>query len=82
MFDTIGKYLGTYLEQSGEQYTEEMIMDPITYEEIYNVLIDLSKEFQLFVVDNTPHHVAKPYVKYTFFNHDYKGLVDLSKNEK
>lgn len=82
MFDTIGKYLGTYLEQSGEQYTEDMIMDPITYEEIYRVLIDLSKEYQLFVVDNTPHQIAKPFVQYTFYNHDYKGLIDFNKNEK
>jgi len=82
MFDTIGKYLGTYLEQMGEEFTEDMIMDPITYAEIYKVLIDLSKEYQLFVVDNTPHHIARPYVQYTFYNHDFKGLIDLNKNEK
>lgn len=82
MFDTIGKYLGTYLEQSGEEFSEDMIMDPVTYAEIYKVLIELSKEYQLFVVDNTPHHIAKPYVQYTFYNHDFKGLIDLNKNEK
>jgi hypothetical protein len=82
MFDTIGKYLGTYLEQIGQEYTEDMIMDPFTYERLYELFINLSENFQLFIVDNIPHSIARPYVQYTFYHHGLKGLIDLSKNEK
>jgi hypothetical protein len=82
MLDTVGKYLGTFLENTGQEYTEEMIMDPLTYEEIYKLFIESSKYFQLFIVDNIPHPISRPYVYYTFYSEGLRGLIDMSKNEK
>ncbi|TDX43548.1 AAA family ATPase [Orenia marismortui] len=77
MLDTIGKYLGT----SKKEEINEEIIDPETYTEIYNFLIELSKNFQLIIVDNTPPSVAKDYIKYTFHEGEEKGLINLNKNE-
>ena len=82
MLDTIGKYLGTSLQESQEEYTEDMIMDPQTYEEIYKLFIELSKKYQIFIVDNIPHISARPYVKYTLYHDNLRGLINMSKNEK
>lgn len=82
MLDTIGKYLGTTLEANNEKYTEDMIMDPITYNELYKLLIDLSNDFQLFVVDNIPPKISESYVEFVFYHHGLRGLIDKSKNEK
>jgi hypothetical protein len=80
MFDTLSKYLGTY--KSDEDSNR---LDPRSYEAIYSYLIELSENFQIFVVDNTPPEFADNYVKFTFLraqeNEDLKGFIDLSKNE-
>lgn len=82
MFDTVGKYLGTYLQQNNIEYTEDMIMDPLTYQEIYKLFIKVSEYFQVFIVDNIPHVIAKPYTEYTFYHTGLRGLIDIDKNEK
>ncbi len=81
MFDTVGKYLGTYQEQFNEEIDEEKVMDPITYEQIYRLFINLGDDFQLIIVDNIPHVIAEPYVKYTFHHGGLRGLIDINKNE-
>jgi hypothetical protein len=80
MFDTLSKYLGTY---KSDQDSERL--DPRSYEAIYSYLVELSEDFQLFVVDNTPPDFADKYVKFIFSRaqetDDLKGFIDLSKNE-
>ena len=73
MLDTLGKYLGT------NQTDDSLIKDPMVYNEIYKVLIEISKNAQIFVVDNTPPVIAKGYIEYTFYD-DGRGLVDENVN--
>ncbi|WP_252235054.1 hypothetical protein [Clostridium sp. ZS1] len=82
ILDTIGKYLGTTLEANNENYTEDMIMDPITYNELHKLLINISNDFQIFVVDNIPPKISEPYVEFVFYHNGLRGLIDISKNEK
>lgn len=82
MFDTLGKYLGTYLQQINAEYTDDVIMDPLTYEQLYRLFINLSTNFQVFIVDNIPHSISKPYIRYSFYHQGIKGLIDMNKNEK
>lgn len=78
MLDTLSKYLGT--NKSSEEGER---LDPKSYAAIYQYLIDLAKDYQIFAVDNTPPELADEYVKYTFARvpDDLKGFIDLSKNE-
>lgn len=82
ILDTIGKYLGTTLQMKNEKYTEKMIMDPVTYEELYKLLYEVGKDYQVFIVDNIPPEAYQQDAKYTFYHNDLTGLIDLSKNEK
>jgi hypothetical protein len=81
MLDTIGKYLGTTLQETNFEIEEDQIMDPVTYEEIYKLLIELGSQFQIFIVDNIPHQIAEEFVEYIFYHNDLKGLIDKRKNE-
>ncbi|MGC9934898.1 hypothetical protein [Priestia aryabhattai] len=81
MLDTVGKYLGTTLQGTDIEVKEDQIMDPVTYKEIYKLLIELGKEFQIFIVDNIPHEIAEEFVEYTFYHNDLRGLIDKKKNE-
>lgn len=73
MFDTLSKYLGT------SKTDDASIKDPMVYNEIYKVLIEISKNAQIFVVDNTPPTIANNYIEYTFYD-DGRGLVDENVN--
>lgn len=80
----------TALEQNEGQSEEQVskgveekdkINDPIVYEEFYKILIELSKESQIILVENTPpEKFGSTYTKYTFYNGE-KGLVDEKMNE-
>lgn len=60
---------------------KDKINDPIVYEEFYKILIELSKENQIILVENTPpEKFGNKYTKYTFYNGE-KGLVDERINE-
>lgn len=80
MLDTIGKYLGT--NNVTEEFTENMIMDPINHIELYKLLINLSEDYQIIIVENIPPKITRDYVKYTFYKSNYRGLVNIEKNEK
>ncbi|AYV72919.1 hypothetical protein M1D49_00380 [Bacillus sp. PK3-056] len=81
MLDSISKYLGTIKTDTNEEINDiERINDPEVYEEIYKILIELSVNNQIIVVDNTPPDIVTSYSKYTFYS-GKKGLVDLSVNE-
>lgn len=82
MLDTIGKYLGTSLKNSPEEFTEDMIMDPINHIELHKLLIKLAKNYQIILVENIPPEISKDYVKYRFYKNNLRGLVDINKNEK
>jgi hypothetical protein len=82
LLDSISKYLGTIkneTDQDGNQ-DNERINDPEVYEEIYKILIELSDNNQIIIVDNTPPNSVKFYTKYTFFSGE-KGLINLKANE-
>ncbi len=83
MLDTLSKYLGTIqVETEGELKIkeEERINDPEVYEEIYQILIELSNKYQIIIVDNTPPEKVTKYTEYTFFAGE-KGLVNINVNE-
>ncbi|MDF2790218.1 MAG: hypothetical protein K0S80_3316, partial [Neobacillus sp.] len=70
-------------EEQGSKSVEEKnkINDPIVYEEFYKILIELSKDNQIILVENTPpEKFGSIYTKYTFYNGE-KGLVDEKMNE-
>ncbi|QDP99649.1 hypothetical protein FOH38_03255 [Lysinibacillus fusiformis] len=82
LLDTLSKYLGTIKTEHGEEsiQVEERINDPEVYEEIYKILLELGKDYQIIVVDNTPPKLYTPYTKYTFLAGE-KGLINLNVNE-
>lgn len=82
LLDTLSKYLGTIRNEGEEQsiLDDEIINDPEVYEEIYNILLELSRDFQIIVVDNTPPKHFVDYTKYTFLTGE-KGLINLKLNE-
>ncbi|MGM0878644.1 MAG: hypothetical protein ACQEWV_29160 [Bacillota bacterium] len=97
LLDSLSKYVGTLKKeelqipveqdesQSEEQVSEggekDKINDPIVYEEFYKILIELSKDNQIILVENTPpEKFDSIYTKYTFYNGE-KGLVDEKMNE-
>lgn len=82
MLDTIGKYLGTALKNNPEEFTEDMIMDPINHIELHKLLIKLGNDYQIILVENIPPDISRRYIKYRFYKNNLRGLVDISKNEK
>ncbi|WP_028593279.1 hypothetical protein [Paenibacillus assamensis] len=56
------------------------INDPEVYQELYEILIELSDNHQIILVENTPPEKVDKYTKYTFLSGKH-GLVDLSQNE-
>lgn len=85
MLDSISKYVGT-LKQESELENQSIILrekinDPEVYEEFYNILIELSSEYQVILVENTPPSKFDAiYSKYTFYK-GKRGLIDNDKNE-
>ncbi|MCK8453247.1 hypothetical protein M5E03_03715 [Bacillus safensis] len=80
LLDSISKYLGTIRSEENAEHQKGRINDPEVYEEIYNILIELSKEHQLIIVDNTPPTKFSEFVKYTFLSGS-EGLINLQVNE-
>jgi hypothetical protein len=82
LLDSISKYLGTIRPDMDEEENKNRINDPEVYEEIYKIFIELSEQYQLIVVDNTPPVKYEEYAKYTFLSGDeVLGLINLHVNE-
>ncbi|HHT7226490.1 TPA: hypothetical protein ACTZ5W_003716 [Bacillus cereus] len=75
MLDSISNNLGTNKDAKKVDN-----LDPESYEAIYKLLLSLAKDFQIFVVDNTPPEFIKP--KFTFYRHNKEGLINPKLNEK
>lgn len=78
MLDTVSNNIGTNTDSIES-------IDPATYNELYNYLIELSDNNQIVIIDNTPPKVNKV-CKEIILNRvnpgeSLKGLIDLSKNE-
>lgn len=57
------------------------INDPEVYEEFYKILVELSANHQIILVENTPpSKYDNKYTKYTFYQGE-RGLIDEEKNE-
>lgn len=84
MLDSLSKYVGTLKKENQIQKTMEekgKINDPIVYEEFYKILIELSNDHQIILVENTPpEKFDSKFTKYTFYNGE-KGLIDEEMNE-
>lgn len=85
MLDSISKYVGTLKTEDNVEnqsiVSKEKINDPEVYEEFYKILIELSSEYQIILVENTPpNKYDSKYTKYTFYE-GQKGLIDEEKNE-
>jgi hypothetical protein len=82
LLDSISKYLGTIREDMDdeEKRNKNRINDPEVYEEIYKILVELSENHQLIIVDNTPPVDYVEYSKYTFLSGEM-GLVNQHINE-
>jgi hypothetical protein len=90
LLDSLSKYVGTLKkgEQRGDNESQEQfgvnetdrINDPEVYEEMYKVLIELSANYQIIIVENTPPEKVDGYTKYTFLNGE-KGLININVNE-
>ncbi|WP_224930660.1 SMC family protein [Bacillus safensis] len=81
ILDSISKYFGTNKNEQNPQIDDEnMINDPEVYLHIYYMLVELSQNAQIIVVENTPPEEMSRYVKYSFRNGE-KGFIDISKNE-
>lgn len=77
ILDSLSKYVGTL--KKGD--TEEKINDPEVYEEFFKILIELSADNQIILVENTPpEQYDEFYTKYTFYKGE-KGLINEEKNE-
>jgi hypothetical protein len=88
MLDSLSKYLGTLKKQGTTEESiekidvseKDLIHDPEVYEEIYKIIIELSANHQIIIVENTPPSLVDSYTKYTFLSGE-RGLVNLSANE-
>ncbi|MDM5319082.1 hypothetical protein RGT17_03345 [Bacillus altitudinis] len=81
ILDSISKYFGTNKNEQNPQIDDEnMINDPEVYLHIYYMLVELSQNAQIIIVENTPPEEMSRYVKYSFRNGE-KGFIDISKNE-
>ncbi len=88
LLDTIGKYLGKNKDIYLDDDTKIDIMDENVYNNIYDVLIELSNQSQIIVVENTPRSCDSKFIKYIFTKQNSNnkinssiGLVDLNENE-
>ena len=79
MLDTLSNNIGT------DKADKESI-DPKTYQEIYNYLIKLAENNQIFIIDNTPPKINSEHIELIFHRvnpgEKLKGLIDIDKNEK
>jgi DNA repair exonuclease SbcCD ATPase subunit len=85
LLDSLSKYVGTLKTKSNEQNqsvkNKEKINDPEVYEEFYKILVELSDNHQIILVENTPpDQYDEIYTKYTFYTGD-KGFIDEEQNE-
>ncbi|MEK4966377.1 hypothetical protein MKX29_01505 [Cytobacillus sp. FSL R7-0696] len=85
LLDSLSKYVGTLEKEDKDEESsvtsEGKINDPEVYDEFYKILIELSKDHQIILVENTPpHKYDSMYTKYTLYTGE-KGLVDEENNE-
>jgi chromosome segregation ATPase len=88
LLDSLSKYLGTLKKDEQKEVSQDnskvtqkdLINDPKVYEEIYEILIELSTNHQIIVVENTPLEKVDIYTKYTFLNGE-QGLINPKMNE-
>jgi hypothetical protein len=96
ILDSISKYFGTLKENKQNENNQEeakelhseqhgidekdLINDPEVYEELYNILIELSNDHQIILVENTSPEKFNQYIKYVFLR-GKKGLINEEKNE-
>ncbi|OOR02914.1 hypothetical protein BW900_29830 [Bacillus mycoides] len=59
---------------------KNLINDPEVYEEFYKILIELSANHQIILVENTPPEKFNKYIKYVFLK-GKKGFINEEKNE-
>lgn len=78
ILDSISKYFGT--NKSVNEKENDIIHDPEVYLNIFYMLVKLSKNAQIIVVENTPPNEMAQYEKYSFRN-GVRGFIDLDKNE-
>ncbi|AIZ59297.1 MULTISPECIES: hypothetical protein [Bacillus] len=85
LLDSISKYVGTLekKEEIGEEFAspKNKINDPEVYDEFYKILIELSENHQIILVENTPpDKYDSIYTKYTFYK-GKRGFIDEEENE-
>ncbi|ARK29053.1 AAA family ATPase [Halalkalibacter krulwichiae] len=84
LLDSLSKYVGTLANnetKKEESVSNEKINDPEVYDEFFKILIELSSDHQIILVENTPPvKYGSSYTKYTFYS-GKKGLIDEEKNE-
>ncbi|MDA2178659.1 hypothetical protein PDN34_18860 [Bacillus cereus] len=87
LLDSLSKYVGTLKKEgrdeaaSQNEIENKRINDPEVYEEFYKILVELSANHQIILVENTPPaKYDSLYTKYTFYQ-GKKGLIDEEKNE-
>lgn len=78
ILDSISKYFGT--NKNVTENENDIIQDPEVYLNIFYMLVKLSKNAQIIIVENTPPNEMTVYEKYSFRN-GVKGFIDLEKNE-
>ncbi|WOA60298.1 MULTISPECIES: hypothetical protein [Bacillus] len=59
---------------------KNLINDPEVYEEFYKILIELSANHQIILVENKPPEKCNKYIKYVFLK-GKKGFINEEKNE-
>ncbi len=76
--DTVSNNIGTN--------TNDDSIDPKTYNELYEYLVELSEKNQIFIIDNTPPKTSKMPKEFVFRRvangEVLRGFIDLTKNEK
>lgn len=89
MLDSLSKYVGTIKKDDTKEdgndprnlTSKEKINDPEVYDEFFKILVELSTEHQIILVENTPPaQYDELYTKYTFFKGE-KGLINEAENE-
>lgn len=78
MLDTVSNNIGTNSESKDS-------IDPETYAELFKYLVEISKDNQVFIIDNTPPQISEKNREFIFRRVSdgeiLAGLIDLSKNE-
>ncbi|MGD6777700.1 hypothetical protein [Sutcliffiella horikoshii] len=86
ILDSLSKYVGTLKkadtnESKNPQSLKTKINDPEVYEEFFKILVELSTDHQIILVENTPpDQYDELYTKYTFYTGE-KGLINEEENE-